>query len=1185
MQSDTTAYLNTPTLIAPALASFTHRHLKLDADRQAHELHRLASLRSGGFLLEELAELSKLLVLASRAPHVAQLVPVLARVVRLCGSAQPRADRSSESSRQPEPITAILDALGALLASPHDAVFAAAGESLEAIARRLGEAPTQASPPQPPPLVGIRALEASTAPLAALDCLLGTCVEFRQRILCQLLSVISRRSAVVCTALVQERALQLLDAVAAPAATSATTITAAPPPAPAAAAADPDSDDEPLSTPPADGLPNEEEGLLLGKTKHGRGQSAPPQLVAARIERARTALHSAPPHRAAQSASPRPAAVEGGAARGSDEWQPSGTRARQLQLLLQMCTLAPPAAHAALATPHAAALLVAPLRELFGASTSESHRLVRNDAVALGALLSQADAGPAALLASGLYGLYISAAIAAEAPQLLRADEVAPLAPCASGRSVHDFEARQAVSALLLRCIQRDDACAAAAAASTLPHALIQQLDAPEVSPGSVTGGHSGLAGTGGNDEGSASWLASSSAPPRNWRAAWGADQRRLLQLHALELLAALAPMALDKCVSAGACAAAIQLLGRQRDAMRRKVEGTVDGAMATLALLTRLAPLCGERLRADGAVGALWPLCFPSPPPIDAPVKLAPPALPLTDALQQPRPPPLGLPASVTTVTPASSTQPSARRASIRAERALATPREMERTFWMLDTNRSGAIDRKELRKALAALGFDADLPATRAALAQYDKDLGRTIDLFEFTKLVRGLVYAIDAENAPPPPPPPLDEPPPQLQCEALECLARLATEDGAHAELCERDVIGVLVARLLTPSAVDERVAARELRLLAAVSSHPEGSAAATRAAHLLENHGAVDAMLARLPRMPMVLLPLAFSTLADWCATPALLVELLNWQTGTDAEDDARAAPPGGGGGGGHGDRHDGGGGAGHDEHRAGSGGHGGGLQRLLRVWEAWEEQMLALHKPDVYLIKPVPRSGLGLPPRPAPSEILAPPPPPPELPAWAEVSDGHDAALASAAERALLGAADLRGKLCAIVRAARRMSVSVPPLSPRYEALLVAVEAHKELQTCRAWHSVARDVHAERIRVVAADAARLETALAAGARRVEATWAAQEVLWAEREAGMLEAEAAKANGFAAREATRKSLVANKSVHGVPTLAMKRRGRAIKAEMLQRCSRTPQPHLLTADVVAAATATAAVLQDVA
>ena len=530
------AYLNTPTLIAPALASFTHRHLKLDADRQAHELHRLASLRSGGFLLEELAELSKLLVLASRAPHVAQLVPVLARVVRLCGSAQPRADRSSESSRQPEPITAILDALGALLASPHDAVFAAAGESLEAIARRLGEAPTQASPPQP--LVGIRALEASTAPLAALDCLLGTCVEFRQRI--PLPAALGDQPALGCRVhgarsgaraaapRCRRRSRRLLPPPSLPH-----------PPAPAAAAADPDSDDEPLSTPPADGLPNEEEGLLLGKTKHGRGQSAPPQLVAAQIERARTALHSAPPHRAAESASPRPAAVEGGAARWSDEWQPSGTRARQLQLLLQMCTLAPPAAHAALATPHAAALLVAPLRELFGASTSESHRLVRNDAVALGAL-SQADAGPAELLASGLYGLYISAAIAAEAPQLLRADEVAPLAPCASGRSVHDFEARQAVSALLLRCIQRDDACAAAAAASTLPHALIQQLDAPEVSPGSVTGGHSGLAGTGGNDEGSASWLASSSATPRNWRAAWGADQRRLLQLHALELLAAL---------------------------------------------------------------------------------------------------------------------------------------------------------------------------------------------------------------------------------------------------------------------------------------------------------------------------------------------------------------------------------------------------------------------------------------------------------------------------------------------------------------------------------------------------------------------------------------------------------------------------------------------------------------------
>ena len=39
-----------------------------------------------------------------------------------------------------------------------------------------------------------------------------------------------------------------------------------------------------------------------------------------------------------------------------------------------------------------------------------------------------------------------------------------------------------------------------------------------------------------------------------------------------------------------------------------------------------------------------------------------------------------------------------------------------------MLDTV-ARAPDRKELRKALAALGFDADLPATRAALAQYDK------------------------------------------------------------------------------------------------------------------------------------------------------------------------------------------------------------------------------------------------------------------------------------------------------------------------------------------------------------------------------------------------------------------------------------------------------------------------------
>ena len=219
----------------------------------------------------------------------------------------------------------------------------------------------------------------------------------------------------------------------------------------------------------------------------------------------------------------------------------------------------------------------------------------------------------------------------------------------------------------------------------------------------------------------------------------------------------------------------------------------------------------------------------------------------------------------------------------------------------------------------------------------------------------------------------------------------------------------------------------------------------------------------------------------------------------------------------------------------DEHRAGSGGHGGGLQRLLRVWEAWEGRCWRCTSP-MFISSSRCRAAWA-PPRPAPSEILAPPPPPPELPAWAEVSDGHDAALASAAERALLGAADLRGKLCAIARAARRMSVSVPPLSPRYEALLVAVEAHKELQTCRAWHSVARDVHAERIRVVAADAARRDCARGgSSARRGDVGDAGGAVGRARgRDA---RGRGGEADGFAAREATRKSLVANKSVHGVP-----------------------------------------------
>ena len=90
----------------------------------------------------------------------------------------------------------------------------------------------------------------------------------------------------------------------------------------------PDSDDEPLSTPPADGLPNEEEGPAPGEDE-ARPRPVGATATGRRTDRrARTALLGTPA-RAAQSASPRPAAVEaarhGGPTSGSRQGHARGS--------------------------------------------------------------------------------------------------------------------------------------------------------------------------------------------------------------------------------------------------------------------------------------------------------------------------------------------------------------------------------------------------------------------------------------------------------------------------------------------------------------------------------------------------------------------------------------------------------------------------------------------------------------------------------------------------------------------------------------------------------------------------------------------------------------------------------------------------------------------------------------------
>ena len=60
---------------------------------------------------------------------------------------------------------------------------------------------------------------------------------------------------------------------------------------------------------------------------------------------------------------------------------------------------------------------------------------------------------------------------------------------------------------------------------------------------------------------------------------------------------------------------------------------------------------------------------------------------------------------------------------------------------FEQFDTNRGGTLDRKELRNALEALGMEGTRENVRTAMKRYDDDRSRTLDLGEFTQMVRDL------------------------------------------------------------------------------------------------------------------------------------------------------------------------------------------------------------------------------------------------------------------------------------------------------------------------------------------------------------------------------------------------------------------------------------------------------------
>ena len=84
-----------------------------------------------------------------------------------------------------------------------------------------------------------------------------------------------------------------------------------------------------------------------------------------------------------------------------------------------------------------------------------------------------------------------------------------------------------------------------------------------------------------------------------------------------------------------------------------------------------------------------------------------------------------------------------------------------MRAAFALFDTDRSGALSRRELRAALSKLGLEVDRAESAEVLKKYDTNGDGTLDIREFNALVEQLVAlqraaSSSAAAAPPSPAP---------------------------------------------------------------------------------------------------------------------------------------------------------------------------------------------------------------------------------------------------------------------------------------------------------------------------------------------------------------------------------------------------------------------------------------------
>merc|ERR1719385_406305 len=74
---------------------------------------------------------------------------------------------------------------------------------------------------------------------------------------------------------------------------------------------------------------------------------------------------------------------------------------------------------------------------------------------------------------------------------------------------------------------------------------------------------------------------------------------------------------------------------------------------------------------------------------------------------------------------------------------------RELKEAFELFDTDNSGAIDMKELRAAMKALGYDAQKEELKKIRFELDKDIGDEVNYEEFLEIMTGRVCKADTRE----------------------------------------------------------------------------------------------------------------------------------------------------------------------------------------------------------------------------------------------------------------------------------------------------------------------------------------------------------------------------------------------------------------------------------------------------